>query len=149
MKAEKSYPHTTVQTQEMAGVDILEIGAMRVSTRQQQLSQKGKRKKMETTNRQAFNVLIFFFSLLIIGLLTTLSWILAFANDEQGPSLIGSIGHYMLLLFRFPTHNIIWLRPELISTWFVPGLAINVFLYSALTTVIMAKIRAKKEKAEN
>jgi hypothetical protein len=84
----------------------------------------------------------------IIGIVTGVSWLLAFANDEQGPSFIGSIGHYMFLLFRFPTHNLIWLRPELISDWFVPGLVINVFLYSILTTGIVAKIRGKKEKGK-
>lgn len=102
----------------------------------------------DTSKHYSINIVIFFFSLFFIGVLTGISWLLAFANDEQGPSFIGSIGHYMFLVFRFPTHNMIWLRPELISTWFVPGLAINVLLYSILTTVVVSKIRAKREKGE-
>ena len=101
---------------------------------------------MEVTNRQAFNILIFIFSLFVIGILTALSWLLAFANDEGGPSLIGTIGHYSFLIFRFPTHNLIWLRPELISKWFTPGLIINVFLYFLLVTFIAAKVRNRKKE---
>jgi hypothetical protein len=103
--------------------------------------------RTEDTNRHySVNIVIFIFSVFIISILTGISWFLAFANDEQGPSLVGAIGHYMFLVFRFPTHNIIWLRPELINSWFVPGLAINVFLYSMLTTVIVAKLRINRQQ---
>jgi hypothetical protein len=101
---------------------------------------------MEVTDRRAINILIFIFSLFVIGILTALSWLLAFANDEGGPSLIGKIGHYAFLIFRFPTHNLIWLKPELISKWFVPGLIVNVFIYSALTTFIVVKFKIRKER---
>lgn len=102
----------------------------------------------DTNTYYSINIVIFLFSLFVIGLLTGVSWLLAFANDEQGPSLIGSIGHYMFLLFRFPTHNIIWMNPELIGAWFFPGLAINVVLYSILTTIVVARIRTRREKSE-
>ena len=82
----------------------------------------------------------------VIGILTGISLLLAFANDEGGPSLIGTIGYYMFLLFRFPTHNLIWLKSELISTWFFPGLVINIVLYSILTTYVAAKLRSRKTR---
>jgi hypothetical protein len=98
----------------------------------------------EITDKQAFNTLIFIISFIFIGILTTLSWILAFGNDEGGPSTIGLIGYYSFHVFRFPTHNLIWLKPELISKLFAPGLLINVLLYSALTTFFVSKLKNRR-----
>jgi hypothetical protein len=96
---------------------------------------------MEITDRQAFNGLMFIISSFIIGLLTALSLVLAWANEEQGPNTIRLIGHYCFYIFRFPTHNLVWQRPELIDKLFFPGLLVNVFLYASLTTFVIARIR--------
>jgi hypothetical protein len=101
---------------------------------------------MEITNRQAYYILIFILSVFVIGSLTGLSWFLAFANDEQGAGLPETIGYCAFLVFRFPTHNLIWLRPDLISSLFFPGLMVNVILYSVLTTFIVAKAQIKMER---
>jgi hypothetical protein len=99
---------------------------------------------IKISNRQASVVLIFIVSTLVIGFLTALSLLLAFANDEQGPSTLGLIGHYSFYVFRFPTHNLIWLEPELISSLFIPGLFVNVFLYSTLMTYIIVRFKKRK-----
>jgi hypothetical protein len=84
----------------------------------------------------------------VIGILTGLSWLTAFAYDEGTTyESIGIIGYYSFHIFRFPSHNIIWLKPELIGKWFFPGLLINVVFYASLiTTVLIFYRKIKREK---
>jgi len=104
--------------------------------------------KIDKADRQAYIGFVFFVSLTIIGLLTGISILLAFGYDEGTlDNTLGLLGHYSFLLFRFPTHNLIWLKPELISELFVPGLVVNIFIYSTLATYIITRYGTRKGSA--
>ena len=97
----------------------------------------------------ADSIVIFIISMLIISFMTFLSFITAFAHDEGTINeTIGIIGYYSFYVFRFPSHNIIWLKPELIGKLFMPGLFINIIFYSTALTIIINRIIKKKNKAE-
>lgn len=100
--------------------------------------------EVKISTRQASTALTFILLVAAIGLLTVVSWLLAFANEEQGPSTIGLIGTYAYYVFRFPTHNLIWLKPDLISSLAFPGLFVNVLLYSALATYVIVRIKKRR-----
>ena len=100
---------------------------------------------MATTSEQATNILVFLLSSFIIGILTAISFVGAFAVDEGTASgFIAQVLYHAFLIFRFPMHNLIWLKPELIGAWFVPGLFINIIIYGSLTTFIISKLRNRK-----
>lgn len=101
------------------------------------------------SNSQASVILTFIVSAFVIGLLTALSFLLAWSNDEQGPNTLGLIGHYSFYVFRFPTHNLIWLRPEWIGPLFFPGLFVNVVLYSTLITYAVTQFNRFKGQRKN
>lgn len=87
---------------------------------------------------------VFLISFLIIGTLTFFSFLTAFAYDEGTINkTIGMIGYYSFYIFRFQTHNIIWMKPQWIDALFFPGLICNVFLYSIVVTFIISVLKKK------
>jgi hypothetical protein len=93
----------------------------------------------------SYNGLVFVVLLLGFGILTALSWFLAYGHGEGCDSTICIAGYYSFYLFRFPTHNIIFLKEGLVKDLFIPGLIVNVFFYSSLITFIVARSRGGRK----
>ena len=102
---------------------------------------------MRTSNEKfTTNIAIFIVSFVVIGIITSLSLLTAYAYDEGTlDNVFGRVGYYSFYVLRSPAHNLIWLKPELIDRWFLPGLFFNICIYSFLTTLVLSMIRNRKE----
>jgi hypothetical protein len=101
---------------------------------------------MTNSDKLTWTFLIYLVSLFVVGPLTFLSWLIAFAHDEGAiAEPVGVIGHYAFLIFRFPTHNVMdWYNIE--GDYFFVGLIGNIFINAALTTGIVLTIMNRKGK---
>lgn len=82
------------------------------------------------------NYTLFFILLLIIGMLTGISFLMAFANDEGMGGLI-----HPFLIFRFPTHTLFWIYFSSTGTRYTLGLFINIFVNSFVLERLITFIR--------
>lgn len=104
---------------------------------------------MTIRNKYGFTAGLFILSCFIVGILTFSSFILAWAYDEGTIyEPVGIVGHYLFLVLRLPTHNLIWQRPALIEKLFFPGLLVNIVIYSLAITFAVSKIYNKRPQVK-
>lgn len=104
-------------------------------------------KKKETSYDYAITLILIPVTFIGYAILTSVSWLLAFANDEGTVNeTIGAIGYYGFNVFRFPTHNLFWDKQEFVMDNYFVLLFVNVLLYSLLTTIGITLWIRKNEK---
>ena len=100
---------------------------------------------MRISDRATWTVLIYLVSVCVIAPLTFFSWLIAFGHDEGTMyEPLGLIGYCAFYVFRFPTHT--FLTWDHATDFYTPGLIINIFINSALTTIIIVGIMSWKGK---
>jgi len=90
-----------------------------------------------------FNPVRFFIILLLIGILTVLSFFSEFGKNE------GTLGNNIILnflagsfyVFRFPMHVLFWKYMH--GSFFIVGLLINVLFYAVLIETLVSILKKK------
>jgi hypothetical protein len=101
---------------------------------------------MTNSDKFTWTILAYIASLFVVGPLTFLSWLVAFAHSEGTiAESVGILGSYAFLIFRFPVHNLLdWLSIE--DDYFFSGLILNIFINSALVTWVVITVMTRKGK---
>lgn len=99
---------------------------------------------MKIFDKFTWSVLTYLVSVITVGTLTFLSWLLASAHDEGNVTSVSTLGTWVFEMLRFPTHPLF--QGLGVNDYFVDGLVINIFVNSAFVTWIVVTVMAKKGK---
>jgi hypothetical protein len=90
------------------------------------------------------NYLTLLIALIVVTLLTGISFIMAFAADEGT-----GIDLHLFEVFRFPTHTLFWDYFSSTSNLYGLGLGINVFLYAILVERILTYLKHVRKSGQH
>lgn len=104
-----------------------------------------------------FKIEIFIISFIVISILTTVSFLAAWARDEgqinDNSGLFGNLLADSFYFFRLPTHGLFWdVIVKNSSKLFLPTLAVNVIFWTILTerlVVVLTRLIRKRRMKSN
>lgn len=89
--------------------------------------------------RQKINFKVLLLAIIIVSLLTGISFLMAFAAKEEM-----GIGFFLFEIFRFPTHTLFWDYFSSSSALYRTGLFINIAFYSMIIERLITYVRVNK-----